>query len=720
MILANCIEPRSAHRVQPIAQNIHTRLADERANGQDNSMTKRYVIKRDTPRRFLVNYKADLNAEQYNVVTAGSGPILVIAGAGSGKTRAVTYRVARLIETGIAPARILLVTFTNKAAREMLHRVEGLLQTDSRRVWGGTFHSIANRILRRHAESIGYQPNFTILDSEDAKDLVTASIQEAGIDPKARRFPKPEVVADIFSFANNRDLPLRDCLVANYPHFEPLAAQIERVDRIYQARKLERNAMDYDDLLLNWKRLLTEKPEIADYWSNNFEHILVDEYQDTNKVQAEIIDLLAVRHRNVMVVGDDAQSIFGWRGAHFANIYTFKERYPDAQEFRLETNYRSRPEILQLADASIQHNRKQFPKTLRAVRQSKGTSPALVPARDAEQQAAFVAGRILELRDEGTPLSDVAILYRSHWHALELQLELTRRDIPYVVRSGIRFFEQAHIKDVICYLRLIVNPHDELAWKRVLKLIPQVGNATANRIWERIAYNAEPLALVRRSDFDAVPRSAGGWKDFVKLIEQLVSPENNDRPAAQIALILANGYEEHLQDTYENADLRAEDLRQLANYAARFNSTEEFLSELALVNTERFGAPQGTTGEDVIAGGDEDEKLVLSSIHQAKGLEWRAVFLIWAADGKFPSARSLRDPESEEEERRLFYVAVTRAQDELYVSYPLVVTDYMKQTVVQKPSRFISEVPQELLECWSIEEEEMLEAGPDDKPRLIN
>ena len=683
-------------------------------------MSKKYVIKRDVPRRFLVNYKADLNPEQYDVVMAGGGPILVIAGAGSGKTRAVTYRVSRLVESGVAPARILLVTFTNKAAREMLRRVEGLVQADVRRIWGGTFHSIANRVLRRHAESVGYQPNFTILDSEDAKDLIESSIQESGVDVKARRFPKAEVLADVISFANNRDMMIRDCLVQNYPHFEPLSTQIERVDRIYQARKLERNTMDYDDLLMNWKRLLTEKEEISRYWADAFEHILVDEYQDTNKIQAEIVDLLAVGHRNVMVVGDDAQSIFGWRGAHFANIYTFKERYPDAREYRLETNYRSRPEIILLANASIRNNRRQFPKNLQAARESAGGSPAVIPLRDAEQQAAFVAGRVLELRDEGVKLSEIAVLYRSHWHALELQLELVRRDIPYVIRSGVRFFEQAHIKDVISYLRLIVNPHDELAWKRVLKLIPKVGNATANRIWERIAVTSEPLALVRRADFDARPRSSEAWWDFIKLIEQLISPENLDRPAAQIALILASGYEEHLQNTYENSDLRAEDLRQLSNFAARFDSTEAFLSELALVNTERFGAPRETTAEDVVMGGDEDEKLVLSSVHQAKGLEWREVFLIWAADGKFPSARSLRDAESEEEERRLFYVAITRAKDELYLCYPLVVTDWSRQTVIQKPSRFITEVPRELCEIWSVEEEEMLEEGEEDKPRLIN
>lgn len=682
-------------------------------------MTKRYVIKRDSPRKFLVNYKADLNEEQFAVVTAGKGPVLVIAGAGSGKTRAVTYRVARLIETGIDPARILLVTFTNKAAREMIRRVEILVQSDVRRVWGGTFHSIGNRILRRHAESAGYYTNFTILDAEDAKALIESSIQDAGIDPKARRFPKAEIIGDIISFSNNRDMMIRDSIIQHYPHFETVAMQIERVDRIYQARKLERNAMDYDDLLMNWKRLLIEKPEIGDYWADQFEYILVDEYQDTNKIQAEIVDLLAVRHRNVMVVGDDAQSIFGWRGAHFANIYSFKDRYKDAQEFRLETNYRSRPEILMLANASIANNRKQFPKALHAIRPSSGVMPAMVPLGDADQQSAFVAGRILELREEGVSLDEIAVLYRSHWHALELQLELTRRDIPYVVRSGIRFFEQAHIKDVISYLRIVVNARDEIAWKRVLKLIPQVGNATANRIWEQVAYASEPLALIRQSDFKARPRAAEGWLEFIRLIEQLVSAEYIDKPAAQISLILSSGYEDHLANTYENSDLRAEDLRQLANYAARFETTEEFLSELALINTERFGAPQGTTGEDVVMGGDEDEKLVLSSIHQAKGLEWRAVFLIWAADGKFPSARSLRDTDSEEEERRLFYVAVTRAKDELYLCYPLVVTDWSRQTVIQKPSRFLTETSRELFEIWSVEEES-IGPGEEEKPKLIN
>jgi len=686
-------------------------------------MARKFIIKSDTPRASLINYREALNEEQRAVAGAGAGPILVIAGAGSGKTRTVTYRVARLVEAGVAPGRIMLVTFTNRASREMLGRVESLLGQAVRNVWGGTFHSIANRILRRHAVSLGYENNYSILDSEDARDLVDSCVDEAAIDTKARRFPKGEVLADMFSYATNTDTPLEQIIASKYPHFEPLTQQIKRVDQLYQSRKLERNAMDYDDLLVNWKRLMVEKPDIAAIYQDQFQHVLVDEYQDTNTLQAEIVDLVAEKHRNLMVVGDDAQSIFGWRGANFANIYQFKDRYPDAQVFRLETNYRSTPEILMFANASVANNRKQFPKNLQAVRPSRNFQPALIPARDVEQQAAFVAARILELRDENMPLNEIAVLYRSHFHAMELQLELTRRGIPYEVRSGVRFFEQAHIKDVTAYLRLIVNPRDELAWKRVLKLIPKIGNATAARVWERLAYASEPLALVRADEFAGnLPKNAAaGWREFAELIKNLTAPETIDNPAKQIELILERGYAEYLQASYESAEAREEDLRQLAKFAERYETTSAFLSELALINTERFTPPGATTGEDVLMGGDEDERLTLSSIHQAKGLEWSAVFLIWAADGRFPSARSLRDAEGEEEERRLFYVALTRAKDELYVCYPLIETDRARQTVLQRPSRFITEVPRALIEVWSVDEEEpSFEFDEADEPKLIN
>ncbi len=492
--------------------------------------------------------------------------------------------------------------------------------------------------------------------------------------------------------------------------------------------------MDYDDLLINWKRLLLERPEIGEVYADQFQHILVDEYQDTNRLQAEIIDLLGARHRNVMVVGDDAQSIFAWRGAEFTNIYEFPQRYPETTAYKLETNYRSTPEILGLANTSIAHNRRQFPKMLKAVRRSRGFAPALVPCSDVEQQSAFIASRILELRDEGTSLEDIAVLYRSHYHCLELQLELTRRNIPYRVQSGVRFFEQAHIKDVISYLKIIVNPRDELAWKRILKMIPGVGPATANRVFsgisERQDFGFSILAFGFRADPDlsgnegasalenpkskiqnlkslapAKLQSKPQWQDFVVLLEKLVSDENRDRPAKQIELVLTSGYEQYLTETFENAEMRAEDIRQLALYASRYETTEAFLSELALLSTERFKEPAPLSAEDVIEGGEPDELLTLSSVHQAKGAEWKVVFMIWTAEGKFPSPRSLREIDSEEEERRLWYVALTRAKDELYLTYPLMVVDYNRQTVLQKPSRFVHECPPAMFEIWSLEEE---------------
>jgi DNA helicase-2/ATP-dependent DNA helicase PcrA len=696
---------------------------------------KKYVIKRDKRGlpEHLTRYREELNPEQFKVVTAKPAPTLVIAGAGTGKTRTITYRVAYLLEQGVSPNRILLATFTNRAAREMLKRVESLTGTQNvHRVWGGTFHRIANLILRKHAVSIGFDSGYSILDSEDARDFISVCIDESAIDTRSKRFPKPQVVQNIISYANNTDQPVEDVIVSKYPYFEMLTGQIKRVDFNYTERKRERNVMDYDDLLLNWKRLLLEKPAIAELYAEQFQHILVDEYQDTNRLQAEIIDLLAVKHKNVMVVGDDAQSIFAWRGAEFTNIYEFPERYPNTQEYKLEKNYRSTPEILGLANVSIANNRKQFPKTLEAIRESKDFAPALIPCSDVEQQSAFIASRILELRDEGTSLEDIAILYRSHYHSIELQLELTRRNIPYRVQSGIRFFEQAHIKDVISYLKIIVNPRDELAWKRILKMLPSVGNVTANKIFEQISARVQGSGFRVKSSllesgnkdknddsntqltkanakniFDEIPppRSRKAWDNFVKLLLKLTSDNNRNKPGKQIELILTSFYEQHLTENYENAEARLEDLNGLAMYASKYDSTEDFLSELALLSTERFKEPTALGGEDVVMGGEEDELLTLSSIHQAKGLEWNAVFLIWTAEGKFPSPRSLKELDSEEEERRLWYVALTRAKDELYLTYPLMIVDYNRQTVIQKPSRFIQECPPALFEIWNLEEE---------------
>jgi DNA helicase-2/ATP-dependent DNA helicase PcrA len=665
-------------------------------------MTKRYTIKRAETVQFKINYERELDKQQYDVVCAENGPALVIAGAGSGKTRAVTYRVARLIESGVSPDRILLVTFTNKAAREMLQRVDMLIRTDVKRIWGGTFHSIGNRILRKCAESVGYQTNFNILDSEDAKDLLEASVEDVGVNTKSKRFPKAGLLQEILSLSINKDVDLRDLLVHNFQDLLPLADEIRRVLERYKARKLASNVMDYDDLLLNWKNALVNSKEVLLHWSHQFQHILVDEYQDTNKIQADIVDLLATAHRNIMVVGDDAQSIYGWRGANFDNMYGFTDRYTDAKVLRLENNYRSVPEVVSLANACITNNVKQYPKQLHSTRPGAGERPGLIPLANVDEQAAFVCSRILELHDQGIPLAQLAVLYRSHWQSLELQLELTRRGIPYSIRSGMRFFEQAHIKDLIAHLKIVLNPKDEAAWKRVLKLLPSIGRSTASRIWQAIAASNDPLAMIARDDFRFKPRASDAWIAFTNLMQQIGNTNLIDKPGAQIDLVLSSGYSEYLRTSFENAESRIEDLQQLANYAARFESTEEFLSDLSLIGSERFGVPDTATGEDSVSDNEESDRMVLTSIHQAKGLEWHSVFLIWCADGKFPSARTLRDQPGLEEERRLFYVGATRARDGLYVCYPMIDQDRTQMTVIQRPSRFITEVNPELFEVWTV------------------
>lgn len=666
---------------------------------------KRYTIK--TPERlsgFTVDYANELNSEQYEAVMAGEGPILVIAGAGSGKTRTVTYRVARLVESGINPSKILLVTFTNKAAKEMLHRAELLIKTDIKKIWGGTFHHIGNLLLRRHAEALGYKPNFSILDREDSKDLINACISDVGIDIKARKFPQGDVLSDIIGLSVNTEEPLERVISQRYPYFSSLTDDIESVAHKYHQRKKRLNLMDFDDLLLNWKRLLEDFPDITELYSHRFEHILVDEYQDTNKIQADIVDLLASGKRNIMVVGDDSQSIYSFRGANFANIIEFPKRYPDVRIYKLTINYRSTPEILDLANRSISFNRWQFPKALSPVKE-KGVKPALVSFNDVIQQAEFVVQRILELRDEGINLNNIAVLYRSHYHSMELQMELTKRGIAYEVRSGIRFFEQAHIKDVTSYMRVIVNPFDELGWKRILKLIPKIGNITSSKIWDIISKNNYPLdALNSRDVSNMVPRGAiEPFKDFLDNIKTYREPDLLKNPAEMIRLIIERGYEDYLLTKYTDVESRIEDLNQLSTFALQYGSTKDFLSELALLTS--------VVAEDVVMGGDDEEMVKLSSVHQAKGLEWQVVFIIWLSDGRFPAAKAIKNGEGEEEERRLFYVAVTRARDELYLCYPIMSQDRWQEALIMKPSRFIQELSEEQYQKWVIDEERLLEMG---------
>jgi DNA helicase-2/ATP-dependent DNA helicase PcrA len=675
-------------------------------------MSREYTLQRAPPSTSInIDYAAELNEQQFAAVTATPGPLLVIAGAGSGKTRTLTYRVAYLLENGIDPRNILLLTFTNKAARQMLERVANLLPMDASGIWGGTFHSIGNRMLRRHGSAIGYPSGFSIMDREDQKDLINSVVASAGIDPKEIRFPKGDVLADLFSFVVNTEKPMEELLAEKFPYFLPLLEKIQDVQARYERKKKSTNSLDFDDLLEKTLSMLQKHEEIGAFYRRQFQFILVDEYQDTNKIQADFIDTLARDHKNLMVVGDDAQSIYSWRGANFQNILEFPKRYPGAQVFKIEMNYRSVPEILEVANAAISANVQQFRKSLSPTRQSNAVKPAVVALNDGSEQAQFVAQRILELRDEDIPLSDIAVLYRAHYHAVELQLELSRRGIPYQITSGIRFFEQAHIKDVTAFVRVVANPRDEVAFKRMVKLLPGIGNRSAENLWNTWDKSLGGAAPVAEEDA-ATPvnpgykfgerilamsvgtRSKKSWAQLAHTLDEIAPEGQPNPPSEMITSIVEAIYDDYAKANFTNYELRREDLNQLAVFARQFKDVNEFLSQLALIsNVDAEAAPNQT--------GDK-EAVNLSSVHQAKGLEFHSVFVIWLSDGMFPSARSLDTREALEEERRLFYVAVTRARDELYLSYAHMRWNAGYGEMLQRPSRFLKEIPNKLVEDWQV------------------
>jgi len=660
----------------------------------------RYTIHTRRPSHAGLDLEADLNTLQRAAVLAPGGPVMIIAGAGSGKTRTLTYRAANLISTGLAPDRLLLCTFTNRAAREMIRRVESLLDVDLRMLWAGTFHRVANLALRRYAERVGLQPNYVILDREDAKDLMAGCLAEEGVAEHRKRFPRAALMQHILSRAVDSQLSLESALQAHASQFVDLAEPLQRVADRFTARKLKLGLMDYDDLLLYFKILLSEHPGPAAELKGRFEHVLVDEYQDTSQLQGEIIDACASVHGNLTVVGDDAQSIYSFRGAHFLNIIDFPRRYTEARVYKLERNYRSSPEILSLANAVIARNIRQYPKVLKPTRPVAMT-PALIPLADVYQQAAFVAQRALELnQEEDIPLDQMAVLYRAHAHSVELQVELLKRDIPFVVRSGLRFFEQAHIKDVTAFLRLTHNSRDTLAWQRVLRLLPGVGAKSADRVLDLVHESdglipADELLSTSLLQERLLRRSRTPLKRLGRILGGIRRAENLP---GMIQAVVKSHYAAYAMAAFPNAEVRLEDLKQLADYTAQYDDLETFLSELALV--------AGIAAEGVSPGEAPEEKLTLSTIHQAKGLEWRVVFILWLADGRFPQAMAVRTPDDEEEERRLFYVAVTRAEEQLYLCYPRFEERGGGPRRILRISRFISELPAAapLMERWEIEE----------------
>ncbi len=661
---------------------------------------KTYVLKKngETP-DFRIDYAAELNEEQLAVVMNGDGPCLVLAGAGSGKTRTIVYRVAYLLEKGVQPEHILLLTFTNKAAREMRERVASLVGAEPARLWGGTFHHVCHRILRERGNRVGLREGFTILDSEDAKDLMKACVRELGVDTKAKRYPSPAVLLSLASFSFNSGLSILETIEAKHPTFRDHTSSIEDVVARYMAKKRASNAVDFDDLLLLTAKLLREDDDSRRRYAEQFRYILVDEYQDTNRVQAEIVCRLATVHGNVIVVGDDAQSIYSFRGADIRNILAFPKLFPNAKTFRLETNYRSTPEILDLANDVISKNAEQFPKELKSVKPS-FAKPSVVNAVSGAQEAEFVAQRIAELHDEGTPYEQIAVLFRATFHSQALEFELMKRGIPYDYRGGMKFFDRAHIKDALAFLRIATNKDDEVAWMRVLSLQVGIGPATAVRLFERVRSRAS-LDDVSDDVASGLPaRASSGWKAFLKTFGDVL--DARPAPSNVLRAVADSEYKVYLENEYPDYRDRLEDLEQIAGFAEQYPDIESFLADAALRDDI---AAAGKNAHILKSTDTEEGKIVLSTVHQAKGLEWDAVFVIHMTQGAVPNKRALVEGEAGsglEEERRLFYVAVTRARRDLWLTYPLSV-GYGDFSFEPK-SEFLQELSPRLVEEVRIEE----------------
>ncbi len=661
---------------------------------------RKIKLKHSLPARLARHFDDDLNEPQRTAVMAPDGYNLILAGPGSGKTRVITYRVAYLIARGVPAQSILLVTFTRRAAREMVRRLDALIGHDAGKVWAGTFHHVGNRLLRPPAKLLGYEPNFTILDSEDQLDLVRLAMDDAGFAAKDRLSPRPAEIEHLISFSLNTCVPLADIVASQSPHLVPWLPKIERAGAAYAERKRAANCVDYDDLLVQWLRLLRDFPDQTEKQAGLFRHILIDEMQDTSALQVEIVETIAAAGAgNLTAVGDDAQSIYRFRGANYDNILKFTERHPGARSFHLGINYRSTPQIVALTAGSIRHNRSGFAKELVSAR-SDGLRPVVAATADVYEEADLVCQQILEARAKEIPLGQMAVLYRNHYDSVVLQGELVRRGIPYTVRSGLRFFEQAHIKDVLAHLRVVQNPRDEASWRRVLLLLPGIGPAKTAAIYQVLARSSDPLSAVGSAEAMAAvpPRSKGMFAAFVSDLRQIAATDPQHHPAAAIEAILKGGYPATLRQKYDRPDNRIADIEQFAVLAARSESLEQLLAELLLAGD--------VYGMDSLAAPEPGEVLVISTVHQAKGLEWSHVYVIRLIEEGFPHRRAIDEPGGEEEERRIFYVAVSRAMNELFLSYPSTITrGGFGPLVLTAPSRFLTELDDSLYERVALEHE---------------
>lgn len=637
----------------------------------------------------MTDFSKLLNPEQCAAATAGDGPILVLAAAGTGKTRTLVHRVAYLVEKGVPADRILLLTFTNRAAKEMLDRAKQVVGPNVETIWSGTFHSICAKFLRHYASLLGYQPGFQILDEDDQKKLIGDIIKTVAKNPKD--FVKKEIVAKMISEAANEQKPIQFIASRYLTKIAGVVPEeIEMIAKKYEARKLELGAMDFDDLLVNGLRLLKEKETVREFLQEKFLHVLVDEYQDTNGIQAEFTDILATKHRNIMAVGDDFQCIYTWRGAQIENIMQFPKRWEGCSVVKLERNYRSQAGVLDVANTVMKDVPAQFQKVLKPVRTASYAKPTLCKGGDGKSQAQEVLRLVRQSKEAGYSYGDMAVLYRSHFQSIDIQMTLARMKIPYRITSGIGVFEQIHVKDTLAYLRLLVNPMDELSFLRFIMLLPGVGEATAKKYWDKLGRQFDPK---RREDRDAMGgllgvKAKSVWVPISKGMEDAESHLKEQAVGKLVEDFIDFFYEDYLREEWEESDAedRLQDVKELAvQIADSPDGLEGFLSDVALM-----------TNLDARKNNLNMDRVTLSTIHQAKGMEWPVVMVPWCSEGLFPSAKAAEEGRLDEE-RRLFYVVVTRAKDELYMFSPAMRKASDGGVFPVEPSQFIKAIPDGLV-----------------------
>ncbi len=658
----------------------------------ENIVTKKYTLKKIStpPKSYKIDYENELNQAQLEAVLHKDGPLLIIAGAGSGKTRTLTYKVARLIEDGVSPENILLLTFTRRAAREMISRAENILGAGLGKITGGTFHSFANMILRRYARFADLKNNFTVIDRSDAEDVVN-HIRGKIIDKKEKRFPKKSTILDIYSKTINKDIPLDAIVKKEYKQFEHCTEKLIEIANAYNNYKKERSMLDYDDLLLYLKALLMSNEEVRKQISLKYKYVLIDEYQDTNSIQAQIVRLIASEHNNVTAVGDDSQSIYSFRGANFKNILEFPNLYEGCKIVTLEQNYRSSQNILDFANKILEQAKEKYSKELFSTIQS-SEKPAIICCENTHAEGEFVVQRILEFcNEDGLSLDDIAVLSRSASLMFDVETQLVKQKIPYRKIGGLKFTETAHVKDITAYLRIILNPYDEISLNRILLLQKGIGVSTINKLLPVLTIQGS------KATADMLPVKPSQRADLGNLLTLLSEARNQIADPKVVTEKVLAYYEPILMEHYDDASKRLKDFDHILYLSSKYLNLEDFLSDMAL-------EPPDSSITDTEEGAVMDECLTLSTIHGAKGTEYKAVFVIGAVDGRFPSMYSFNSPEELDEELRLFYVAVTRAKTYLYVSYPIDMFDRATGMVLSKPSRFTENISPEILERWELME----------------